>query len=139
MNLDLVVQPPDDLPDDAHWIVVSNGHVLVEAGVDALPFGAQPPASAHIAKHFLGLLDGHGVWAIDIDDDTKTAEWHELVPLRGLYGRVPDHQWVAAGRAEQIVQWDRTHRFCGRCGVETQHHRTDRARQCPSCDLLAYP
>ena len=44
-----------------------------------------------------------------------------------------------AGRAFQVVQWDRTHRFCGRCGRATVHHERDRARQCPGCGLVSYP
>ncbi len=139
LNFELIVQPPSDIPDEAHWIVVRGGHIVIEAGVETLPFGPTPPVDAHLEQHFLGLLDGHAVWAVDVDDHEEPHDWHEFVHLRGLYGRVPDHQWVAAGRAEQIVQWDRTHRYCGRCGAGTRHHAKDRARECPECRLLAYP
>jgi NAD+ diphosphatase len=70
---------------------------------------------------------------------TDEPEGHSWVPLRQLYGRIPELQWTVAGRAEQIVSWDRTHRFCGRCGEPTVLQTTERARRCPSCGLLAYP
>src|SRR5207248_7129772 len=44
-----------------------------------------------------------------------------------------------AGRALQLVEWDRTHQFCGRCGSRTEAHREERVRVCPSCKLSAYP
>ena len=43
------------------------------------------------------------------------------------------------GRAEQIVNWDRTHRFCGRCGTATELQDNERARRCPACGQLAFP
>ena len=42
-------------------------------------------------------------------------------------------------RAHQILTWDRNHRYCGRCGVETRANQTGFERQCPSCHLLFYP
>ena len=44
-----------------------------------------------------------------------------------------------AGRAFQIVEWDRTHRFCGRCGSPTRDKSGERAKECPACGLIAYP
>jgi NAD+ diphosphatase len=39
----------------------------------------------------------------------------------------------------QIVEWDRTHRFCGRCGIPVQEMPFERAKKCPQCDLTSYP
>ena len=41
--------------------------------------------------------------------------------LRDLYGRIDEHLWTLAGRAAQLVEWDRTHLHCGRCGTPTEH------------------
>jgi NAD+ diphosphatase len=144
-RLEPLVVPPPTLGDDAHWIVVRKGHVVVEFGSDRLPFGTTPPLGDGLARHFIGTIGGHGVWAIDIEDHHEhhdvpdVAEGHELVHLRALYGRVPDAHWFSAGRAEQIVQWDRTHQFCGRCGTPNDIHPTDRAKICPTCSLMQFP
>ena len=45
--------------------------------------------------------------------------------------------WLG-GRAVQIVDWDRTHQFCGRCGQETEY-ANDRGKKCPNCGLSNYP
>ena len=44
-----------------------------------------------------------------------------------------------AGRAFQIVEWDRTHRYCGRCGAPTRDKPGERAKECPACGHIAYP
>ena len=56
-----------------------------------------------------------------------------------LYGRTSERRWAVAGRAVQLVEWARTHRYCGRCGTPTEAVPGERARRCPACRLLAFP
>jgi len=86
--------------------------------------------------HFLGTLDGLSCVAVD-DEGTPGDE--ALVGLRQLWGQVDDQVWAVAGRAVQIVAWDRTHRFCGRCGQATATLADERARRCPGCGLAVHP
>jgi NAD+ diphosphatase len=62
-----------------------------------------------------------------------------LEGLRALYGRLPDAHFSIAGRAVQILLWDQTHRFCGRCGQPTVNAPAERAKLCPNCGLLSFP
>lgn len=43
------------------------------------------------------------------------------------------------GKGKQLLEWQRNHRFCGHCGTSTISADQDRARQCPACQLTAYP
>jgi NAD+ diphosphatase len=61
------------------------------------------------------------------------------IDLRRFHGTAPEHHWLAAGRAVQVVEWARTHRFCGRCGEPTVAVEGERAMRCPSCGLLSFP
>jgi NAD+ diphosphatase len=131
-----VLQLPDDWS-GAVTVVVRNGHVMV---VDEHPDDIAPGAPRQV----LGVLDGAGCWAVDLDGDgTPDAVIEELgdglIPLMGLYGRVDDVRWTLAGRAVQLVEWERTHRFCGRCATPTEPASKERARRCPTCGLLAFP
>jgi NAD+ diphosphatase len=45
----------------------------------------------------------------------------------------------AAGRAVQIMAWDRDHQFCGRCATPTETMPSERAKRCPNCHLQTYP
>lgn len=132
--------PVVDLPDgstDALTIVVHAGSVLV--------LDDHPESVAEAAPRLLlGTLDGVACWAVDLDGDGVPDVAIDrlrgtLVPLMGLHGQVDDARWTLAGRAVQLVEWERTHRFCGRCATPTEPATGERARRCPACGLLAFP
>jgi NAD+ diphosphatase len=132
--------PVLELPDDwtgALTVMVRDGHVVV---LDDHPDDVAPSAP----RLLLGTLDGAACWAVDLDgdgvpdvllDDVADA----MVPLMGLYGRVDDLRWTLAGRAVQLVEWQRTTRYCGRCAEPTESVAGERARRCPACGLMAFP
>lgn len=45
----------------------------------------------------------------------------------------------AAATAYHLYQWYRDNRFCGRCGLPTQHGSGERMLKCPSCGNSIYP
>ena len=45
----------------------------------------------------------------------------------------------AVNTGRQLAAWYRDNRFCGTCGSETVHSRTERALVCPSCGRTIYP
>jgi NAD+ diphosphatase len=132
--------PALDVPADPSGsvtVVVGQGKVIV---LDDHP----DELAADAPRMLLGVLDGAACWAIDLDGDGVPDVVIEdlgdaMVPLMGLHGRVDDVRWTLAGRAVQLVEWDRTHRFCGRCGKPTEAATGERARRCPACGLLAFP
>ena len=100
----------------------------------------------HDGGVFLGTLSGRHCWAVDADDPddidvVMLGVNGELAfaDLMGLWGAMDERTWAVAGRAVQLVEWVRTHRFCGRCGSPTEEAPGERARCCPSCGLLAFP
>lgn len=128
--------PPDD-PTDALTVVVREGEVAV---LDEHPDGLGPD----LPRILLGTLDGVACYAVDLDGDgvpdIVSGDLRDvLTPLMGLYGRVDDVRWTLAGRAVQLVAWERTHRFCGRCATLTEPAPGERALRCPACGLLAFP
>ena len=63
----------------------------------------------------------------------------EFFSLRDLFGRIPDEELAIAAYAVRITGFDRTTRFCGRCGKETRQKRDERSKICDSCGLVTYP
>ena len=59
--------------------------------------------------------------------------------LRSLFGAMDEALLSVAGRAFQISNWARTHRFCGACGTPTVHLAGERCVKCPACGFMAYP
>jgi NAD+ diphosphatase len=89
---------------------------------------------------FVGTISGRHCWAVDVDSDTLgLGEPGPFVDLMTLFGEVDEAKWIAAGRAVQLIDWARTHRYCGRCGTATEESPGERARRCPRCRLQAFP
>ena len=59
--------------------------------------------------------------------------------LRSLFGRVDGDHFILAGRAVQILHWQREHRFCGKCGTAMENRKTELARICPACGFVSFP
>jgi NAD+ diphosphatase len=85
------------------------------------------------------MLEGQPVWTAAVDRHLEPPDGRRFEQLLGLAARLPDHQWALAGRAVQLIEWERTHRFCGRCGTPTAPSLGERAKRCPACGLLAFP
>jgi NAD+ diphosphatase len=62
-----------------------------------------------------------------------------LNTLRRFFGTLDETLIWTAGRANQLIHWSREHRFCGKCGHETEDSRGERAKICPICGLINYP
>jgi NAD+ diphosphatase len=90
------------------------------------------------AAHFLGMLGDEACWGVDVPDGEDPADG-AAIDLRSFYGRAGEIEWLVAGRAVQLVEWARTHRFCGRCATATEQQPGERAMKCPACGLLAFP
>jgi NAD+ diphosphatase len=121
---------------DAIWIPIRSGNVFVEPGGGLI--SGRSPGAGDGDHHFLGVLHDVPVWAVDMHDSAEEGDL-EPVHLRKLYGRIPEQEWIIAGRAEQIINYERTHQYCGRCGTPTETNPVDRGRVCPACKHMAFP
>jgi NAD+ diphosphatase len=120
----------------------AQGKLLVSGGEHAptVPLiGELDRAGVRGERHHLGCLDGTDCIAVTLPDDAQAPEGMRLAGLRSLFLRVPEPILATAARAFQVVEWDRTHRFCGRCGARTQDKQGERAKLCPACGYTAYP
>jgi NAD+ diphosphatase len=120
---------PDDHDGEDRFVHVIGATVFID----------DRPAEAAWSTHFVGIVDGRAWWAVDVPGDDPDPSFGAAVDLRRFHGTAPEHHWLAAGRAVQIVEWARTHRFCGRCGEPTELARDERAMRCPRCSLVSFP
>lgn len=102
---------------------------LLPTRVDALE-------SQERSRHYLGTLDALDCWAIALSGVPEG--WHP-VSLRAAMMQFSPALMALAGRAAQVIEWDRAHRFCGVCGTPTELHPQERSRTCPACKHVAYP
>ena len=132
---------PDAVDPGAHVFAFLDGRIVTRGSDEApeIPSLADFDAFATPSLHYLGELGGRACLAVELSADTALPEGWKARNLRALFFRVPDPLVAVAGRAFQVVDWDATHRFCGRCGTPTIVRTHERARECPACGLVAYP
>lgn len=87
---------------------------------------------------YMGSTDNCHHFAGELESQTAPHGW-SFCSLKNLFGYLSDSHFALAGRALQLLQWDRNHRFCGRCGGETFPREHERCRECKNCGHLAYP
>ncbi len=92
-----------------------------------------------LRQNYVGCLDGRHCYAVELPEGIVPPQGMTFEDLRRAYGRMDEDLFSVAGRAVQIIDWDRTHQFCGRCGARTKSHPTERAKECPQCGILHFP
>ncbi|KAA3659431.1 MAG: NADH pyrophosphatase, partial [Chloroflexi bacterium] len=147
-----LVTPPENRevgPD--YWFIFSKFGVLVHekgqqftlpAVHDISDLGETAVSPNIIRQHYLGYLDTeppiHCIGA-EVPEGIKPPSGMAFKGLRELYGRIDEDLLWLAGRAVQIIDWDRTHQFCSRCGTPPEILSYERAKKCPNCDCTTYP
>ena len=93
---------------------------------------------------YLGyLVDAHSrkvhCFSAEIGAEHEIPSGMTSQGLRELHAQIGDLLFAIAGQAVQIVNWDRTHQYCGQCGTPTATMSYERAKKCPTCGLTNYP
>lgn len=137
------VNPPADPGQTAWWFAFLGNQLLVQTGDKTahLPLvsrlselGLEP-----IRTQFLGTLDDRPCYSAELPAGTIAPPGMALERLRDLYGLLDDDLFALGGRAIQIMEWDRTHQYCGHCATPMTQLPHERAKRCPHCGLVNYP
>lgn len=124
---------------------------LLRDGRALLAHGNEAARLMELASHvvFLGLLESRPVFALDLgkmaaEADGSPPQWEAGAvwgELRAIGPTLPpqDSTILATGRA--LVNWHRTHTFCGRCGGPTESREGGHVRTCldQTCGASHYP
>lgn len=140
------VDPPDEADwsvDPAWWFIFRGPELLIVENEADVTIPQVPDMAAiaisEVRKQYLGTLMGRGCWSAELAEDVAPPPGMRLEGLRRLHPLLDESLYAMAGRAAQIVAWDRDHQHCGRCGTPTTPLAGERARHCPGCGLTAFP
>ena len=128
---------------DPRYFCLSGAQLVV--GPAPGPWGPLSPAElaqtcAPIdCEHYIGQLRGSDCFAVGFAPDARLADGFGLVDLRQLLGKIDEELFYGAGRAVQVIDWDRSSRFCGGCGRPTRIQLHDRSKICDDCRIPVYP
>ncbi|AAO90477.1 NAD(+) diphosphatase [Coxiella burnetii] len=89
--------------------------------------------------HNLGVYNNCYCYAAEVDEQFDKDENYVWMSLRSAVENIDQKWFSVAARAYQIINWDKNHRYCGRCGQETKKNSNIFERQCLSCNLFFYP
>ncbi|HQY30825.1 MAG TPA: NAD(+) diphosphatase [Thermomicrobiales bacterium] len=129
-------------PTPEDWcVVVHAGSIILRANGSNTEFPHAADLSLEITQTtFIGLYGERAVYAMASElADPNPGPDLELVPLRAAWQLLGEQTWAIASRAAQVVEWERNHQFCGRCGNPTAKLEHELGRQCPVCSLIAFP
>ena len=127
-------------PKEALWFALRGDKLLVFGdGPVRVPL-AGGPEELNLDVTFrweIGELDGRTCWAVETD--AEPLEGMVFKDLRDFFFGVDEDFFRMAGRAKQIVGWHAAHRYCGRCGGETEPVPGELAKRCTRCARMHYP
>lgn len=91
-------------------------------------------------EQFLGYWCERPCFAVEIDQAEELDPMHfQLGSLYQVLGLGDDALFALAGRAAQLLAWERDHQFCGRCGSGMTADPMERAMRCQPCNTVNYP
>lgn len=94
------------------WFIFKNAKLLID------PHSMQPYQAKNISLNssiYMGTFKNFHlhVGEAQFESAPSGAVWEDL---KAHYGRTDEAFFALAGRAVQLLFWDRTHQFCGQCG-----------------------
>jgi len=135
--------PPADKTEPAFWFVFQQNDLLVETvqNETVVPMSRDLSELGFEAVRsvYLGRLNSFHCYAAEL---SPTATWNEpvsRVDLRRLHGLMAPDFLQAAVTGVQVLGWDQTFQYCGRCGMPTEDKADERAKVCPACGLVNFP
>jgi NAD+ diphosphatase len=138
---------PDRTVGEHRHILVTGSRVIVRVEVagSARTLGdveAESILGREPGDLILGRLGSVYYWASRLAEgqmESSSLDDHRLGDLRSLHGVLSDDEWNIAGRATQMLEWQRDHQFCGRCGRANEAVRNTRAMRCSADGTMAFP
>ncbi|MEE8414186.1 MAG: NAD(+) diphosphatase [Dehalococcoidales bacterium] len=127
--------------DYGYWFVFCLNKLLIKPDDCSIPYltSLAELELSPVRTQYLGTLQGQPCHSAEVSPDTIPPGGMSFRELRSLYGLLNEDIFLLAGKAIQIVNWDQTHQYCGRCGHKTQTLQGERANKCQVCGFTSYP
>ncbi|MEG1254778.1 NAD(+) diphosphatase [Clostridium sp.] len=129
--------------EDELWFLMVDGNLVVREEGNILRI----PTWSHVKEleldmdkaHCIGELRGIACFGVEISKEINLVKELKLVALRESGVLLDEEMFTLAGRVNNILNWDKKTKFCGKCGAPTHNSETERAKVCNSCSNIIYP
>jgi NAD+ diphosphatase len=143
MNFVPAIHPPADEDRPTLWFIFEKNKILIncENGACFIPDDKTIDACGIEPAHtlFLGSLGDQDCFAAELTPGDLVPGPYAWMDLRVLLDTIADDLFWIAGLANHLLDWERSHRYCGRCSHPTEDKTDERAKHCPACGLINYP
>ncbi|MDP4181756.1 MAG: NAD(+) diphosphatase [Bacillota bacterium] len=137
------VIPPKDRSDEDTFFVFYADKLLVKLadGKAMIPVVKDIKDLGLTCHHeqYLGIFESSHCYVAEALSEAKLQGDFYFKDLRSLFGHLDEDIFILAGKAIQILAWNQTHQFCGKCGSKTVTKEGERAKICPQCGFFTYP
>ena len=122
-----------------HWFLFYKDRLLLRktTGRYEIPYGDEAPLAIDHALRVV-FPDGSEDRAASLDSEVLPGEDFEFVGLRASWDYISHSWYKKAGKAFQLVHWDRHSRFCPACGRPTRQNSLI-SKYCDHCHEEYYP
>ena len=137
------IVPPEGRSEPALWFAFQGSRLLVYVMSSSITVPNLTSFSELglevVRQNYLGRLGNSHCYAVELQEGIPAPDGMAFHDLRQVYGSLEEDLFQIALRAVQIVDWDRTHQFCSRCGTRVESSKAERSKVCPACGLLQFP
>jgi NAD+ diphosphatase len=119
---------------DRLFVLENDRELSIPCAKDLTEFNLKP-----VRTQYLGELDGRSCYSAELPEDESLKETKIFIHLMSCFEQMGEDIFGIAGIAYQIVNWDRTHQYCGVCGTPTEDKTDERAKICPGCGMHHFP
>jgi NAD+ diphosphatase len=135
--------PPDIVEGSAIWFLFHEQKLLIKEKDEKRPFLTTDDLDELkfpiIQRQYLGSLDGRHCYTAEIHDPKQISGDYTFIEIRDIFTRFDEDLIQVAGLANQLINWTKKHRYCGKCGKSTKDKEDERAKICLECGSIYYP
>ena len=78
-------------------------------------------------------------YIVECEDIKRLPMNFQIISLYQLGQIVDEEIFLIAGRANHLLNWDNSHKYCSRCGSPNINKEDERAKVCTKCGTVTYP
>ena len=126
--------------DNTKWFIFNKDQLLLNQN-DHLPCAKTITSLEKFLTRqlFIGEFNQANCYCAELEHEINLPHEFKLIPLKKAFEVLGLTWYVPTAKAFSIINWDKNHRFCGRCSSATLHKLGSFERICNMCHAVFYP
>ncbi|MCB2292237.1 NAD(+) diphosphatase [Clostridium algoriphilum] len=135
-----VHSPSPESKNNIYFLFYKNNLLVKDENDKAvIPTILDQEALGPINIQYFGSINNINCFYGEIKESYKIPNNMKLSTLKALTHKLSEDMFWIGGRAVQLVNFNKDHMYCGRCGSLTKNVDGEISKKCPNCGLTNYP